>query len=112
MKKILFTLSILLIFNVLSFAQNNFPYRYGAYATVGLGTSDRSPYSLGFQYKLMKSKNFWLRSNYMRLSAPNTLFDKSETKIKNDSTVTDFKTTHNAQKQRLNFGFSAASFAQ
>ena len=105
MKKTLFILSILLIFNALSFAQTNFPYRYGAYATAGIGASSQNVYAFGGQYKILKTKNLWLRSSYMRLSAPNTLFDKNETKIKNDSTVSDFNTAHNAQKQRLNLGF-------
>ena len=105
MKKTLSTLSILLIFNVLSFAQTNFPYRYGAYATVGWAGYDEKVYTLGFQYKLMKTKNLWLRSNYMRLSGPNNFFDKTDTKVKNDSTITEFSTNHYAQKYRLNLGF-------
>ena len=105
MKKTLFTLSILLIFNVLSFGQTNFPYRYGVYTTVGIGPYAENVYAFGGQYKILKTKNLWLRSNYMRLSSTNSLFDKNETKVKNDSTITEFRTTHNAQKNRLNLGF-------
>ena len=105
MKKILFTLSILLIFNVLSFAQSNFPYRYGVYGTVGFGPYVKNVYTFGGQYKILQTKNLWLRTNYMRLSNANTLFDKNETKVKNDSTITEFITTHNAEKYRINLGF-------
>ena len=103
MKKILFTISILLIINVLSFAQNNFPYRYGMYATAGFGAASKT-YSFGGQYKLTKSSNLWLHSNFYYTSSPSRSFNSAYTEQKNDTTNASLRITHNAKKYRLNLG--------